>query len=1055
VAVSKEELNDGGRVEGLGSYRRLADVFQAVLSERGLDAVLDKIAEALSDLIPYDSLVVYQAAASENALVPVMARDQWADEILSSRADYGHGITGWVAANREPVLTNQAHLDPRTEHIPGTPDEPEALISVPLVCRRNLKGVLNIYRVGEDASFAEEEFDLAKRFGDAAALALDNAQSRASLERLAHTDSLTGLYNHRFFHERLRAELTRATRANDSVALLMLDLDDFKRVNDVFGHGVGDHILESIAMMLSETVRGSDVACRVGGEELALIMPSCDAGDAIGFARRLIERLDSTDFDPVSALTVSIGIAQGPQHAMNPRELLACAEAAMMTVKARGKNGVLVYEEGETERPGQASSDAVRSIAHLKMLQSLSSKLNQINDVRQIGTAIANELRTLIDYHNCRVYGVEDDYLIPVAFRGQFTGDEATPPSLDGSKIGEGISGRVAATKKSLLVPNALECEFAVVIPGTQEIEESIVSVPMLYGSRTIGAITISKLGKNQFDQDDVRLLEVLSAHASVALENARLYEAQRREAESARALLECADSMAQATTPHRVCDETVAGAARLLEAKQASLWMQHERTGEFTCVAQVGYVGDSGAEAAVRARVSPSEGEKLLKDRKEPFVLGKEDVGKYFTLPDGASVEDIAIAPLHGTNGWIKVRRSASVGPAFTEQHLRLLAGLSYQTSVALEKSQLYKGQKEEADVANALLDFGRRLAGAEGIRETLDRVVQHAARILGSPKTVVWLEDPKKKELVAQAAWGFSPDYLARLNEFRLDVEQAESFTSLDGPTAVRRDEIDHIPGVKELGLDTTVALAPLKLDGERVGFIMAAAPALGDYEFSDRKMRLLAGIAHQSALAINSGSSFESLEETFISTVEALANALEAKDQYTSSHARWITDTSIEVGMKLKLDPKSLKRLELGALFHDIGKIGVPNSILLKPGPLTDEEWRIIRKHPEMGEKILEPIERLADVRPIVRHCHEHYDGGGYPDGLAGKDIPIESRIILVVDAFHAMTSDRPYRKGMDVEEAYRRLCESSGTQFDPDVVDALMWVFEEQPKLAHSS
>ena len=118
------------------------------------------------------------------------------------------------------------------------------MISIPLIARGALKGALNIYRIGEDAEFAEHEFHLARSFGDAAALALDNAQIRARLEHLAQTDSLTGLYNHRYFHERLRAELTRASRSHDTVAVLMFDLDDFKRVNDVYGHGVGDQLLD-------------------------------------------------------------------------------------------------------------------------------------------------------------------------------------------------------------------------------------------------------------------------------------------------------------------------------------------------------------------------------------------------------------------------------------------------------------------------------------------------------------------------------------------------------------------------------------------------------------------------------------------------------------------------------------------------------------------------------------------------------------------------------------------------------------------------------------------
>jgi HD-GYP domain-containing protein (c-di-GMP phosphodiesterase class II) len=119
-----------------------------------------------------------------------------------------------------------------------------------------------------------------------------------------------------------------------------------------------------------------------------------------------------------------------------------------------------------------------------------------------------------------------------------------------------------------------------------------------------------------------------------------------------------------------------------------------------------------------------------------------------------------------------------------------------------------------------------------------------------------------------------------------------------------------------------------------------------------------------------------------------------------------------------------------------------MGVPDAILLKPGPLTDEERKVMETHPELGERILAPIRRLADVRPIVRSCHERYDGAGYPDGKARDEIPIEARIILVCDAFHAMTTDRPYRKRLSPEEACRRLRAGAATQFDPQVVDVFL-------------
>jgi HD-GYP domain-containing protein (c-di-GMP phosphodiesterase class II) len=566
---------------------------------------------------------------------------------------------------------------------------------------------------------------------------------------------------------------------------------------------------------------------------------------------------------------------------MNPRELIACAEAAMMTAKARGKNQIVLYDDAELERPdGEEvpSTRDVRSVAHMKMLQSLGGKLNRLNDVRQIGNVIATELRSLIDYHNCRVSVVEGDDVIPIAFVGQFTSETQEPLEILACKVGQGITGRVAETGESLLIGDAANCKFARVLPGTDAIDESQVVVPLTYGTRVVGIVVISKLGLNQFDEDDVRLLEVLAGHAAVALENARLYEAARR-----------------------------------------------------------------------------------------------------------------------------------------------------------------------EADRATALLEFSRQLSTAEGIDEVVDRIVERSARTLGSPRASVWFQETVGVEVSVQATYGYTELDRERLARMHFDRDAAEAFFSGREPFVVTDEQRRAIKGSAQVGVGRPFAIAPLTLDGGRLGCIAVAAPDEG--EFGERQLRLLAGVAHQAKLALTNAGNFQSLEKTFIETVEALANALEANDEYTSSHARWITDLALKVGAGLGLETRSLKRLELGALFHDIGKIGIPEAILSKPGPLTADERDLVEKHPELGERIIAPIDRLEEVRPIVRHCHERYDGTGYPDRKKEEQIPIESRIIFVCDAYHAMTTDRPYRKRLPREEALRRLDEGAGTQFDPGVVEVCKRVLEE--------
>jgi diguanylate cyclase (GGDEF)-like protein len=967
-------------------YRRLAEVFHDVLSEQSLVALLDRIAETLGELVPYEALHIYEVDEERGELVPLLASSQsYADEIMQDRPRLGQGITGWAVENRQPVWTNRAHLDPRVVNVPGTPVEPEALISVPLIARGALKGALNIYRIGEDAAFYEHEFELAKWFGDAAALALDNAQIRAHLEHLAQTDSLTGLYNHCFFHERLRAELTLASRSREPVAVLMFDLDDFKRVNDVYGHGAGDQLLVQVARIARETVRGSDVVCRIGGEEFGVIMPACDAGDALGLASRLSERLRKTELEPAGRMTLSIGISQGPQHAMNPRELIACAEAAMMTAKAHGKNQTVLYDEDASERPSAAFVTAgrgVRSIAHMKMLQSLAGKLNRLNDVREIAGTIASELRLLIDYHNCRVVLRDGDDLRPIAFIGDFDSRAGTATDAYTTKVGQGITGRVAATGESLLIPNALECEFAYRIPGTEELEESLAVVPLRHGSRVTGAIAISKLGLNQFDEDDVRLLEVLAGHASVALENARLYQQQRREAESAKALLAFADEVSRAESFEEICSRTVETARALFETGRASLWLGDE------CAASAG----------------------------EPLADGLTS-----SLAEGEGV--------HG-------RLVLELGE-LDEHGERLLASFSYQASVALQKARLYWKQLEAAEIANALLDASRELATAESPEDVPGRVVEVTCRVLGTKRAALWIQEERGLgDLVGRASFGYAAgEDPAEGRRFARSL--AHEWLEREEPFVLEPSDLAGIPDVPNVTRIHRFVIAPLKLEGGRVGALTAT---IGDRTIEERELRLLAGLAHQAKIAIESAEHYGNLERTFVSTVASLANALEANDEYTSSHARWITDMSLLVGRELQLDRDAMKRLEFGALFHDIGKIGIPSELLQKPGALTDEEFEIVKQHPELGEKILAPIERLADVRPIVRACHERWDGLGYPDGKRGLEIPVEARIVLVCDAFHAMTTDRPYRTRLPVEEAVRRLGASSGSQFDPTVVAA---------------
>ena len=179
-------------------------------------------------------------------------------------------------------------------------------------------------------------------------------------------------------------------------------------------------------------------------------------------------------------------------------------------------------------------------------------------------------------------------------------------------------------------------------------------------------------------------------------------------------------------------------------------------------------------------------------------------------------------------------------------------------------------------------------------------------------------------------------------------------------------------------------------------------------------------------------------QQVQETYSATLMALTQALETRDLETQGHSDRVTSLSLTIAKEMAISSKEVQQIHWGALLHDVGKIGIPDHILRKPGPLDDEEWVMMKKHPEIGYDMLKDIEFLVPALNIVHDHHERFDGKGYPQGLKGKDIPLAARIFSIVDSYDAMTSDRPYRKKMSSVEALNELRKCSGSQFDPEIV-----------------
>lgn len=345
----------------------------------------------------------------------------------------------------------------------------------------------------------------------------------------------------------------------------------------------------------------------------------------------------------------------------------------------------------EGERMTGADDGRFRSVAQLDMLHSLAAKLNALGDVAEIGAAITAELRTIIDYHNCRVYLIEPDgvTLMPIAFRGELFHEyeEETLEELI-TKVGEGLTGHVAATGGSLLTPNAQEVEFSIQIEGTDDIVESMLLVPMKLGDQVTGVIVLSSLGYGKFDEEDRRLLEVLASHAAVAFENATLLQAERRAAETSAALLRLSQALTRMRSIGDVLQEALETIPSLAPCAVAGAYVHESSSGAFRLVRLHEVVEGAARARAEIADVPPEVADAMLLSETDPFVIDRAAVDQ---LPHELFIalepNEVLVAPLRwDPTGFGALALVAPEGARpYGAEELRMAGGLADITSLAL----------------------------------------------------------------------------------------------------------------------------------------------------------------------------------------------------------------------------------------------------------------------------------------------------------------------------------------------------------------------------------
>ncbi len=355
-------------------------------------------------------------------------------------------------------------------------------------------------------------------------------------------------------------------------------------------------------------------------------------------------------------------------------------------------------------------------------------------------------------------------------------------------------------------------------------------------------------------------------------------------------------------------------------------------------------------------------------------------------------------------------------------------------------EKSEMEEMERR-ADYFSALLKVSSAISSEINLDDVLRTIVRKTQEITRAD--VCSLRLLERGWLVPRSSVGHSNEYLRRQKKLRVGESlaglavQEKRMITVD----LTQDKLHtSFELMREEGMRSFLC-TPLIVKGKVVGALSIYTKRKVDYLNQDAK-DFMSFLAEQCAIALDKARLYGEAKEAYISSIAALSSAIDARDEYTAGHSREVAEYACACGKKLGFSTERLKGLEYAALLHDIGKIGIPDYILLKPSSLADSEWQIVKTHPRRGEEILKPLHFLKDVIAFVRQHQERYNGTGYPDGLKDKKISLEAKILSVVDAYQAMTSRRPYRGAYSHQEAVKELKDNSGTQFDPVVVDVFL-------------
>ncbi len=614
-------------------------------------------------------------------------------------------------------------------------------------------------------------------------------------------------------------------------------------------------------------------------------------------------------------------------------------------------------------------------------------------------------------------------------------------PSGFSQNVSVGALGRAIRQRKTQVINDiGMDVDY---IRFENEPNLSAVIIPLIFNGYVNGAIILNSEQINAFGSIDVWLAEAVAAELSRSWERSRYHQRLMN-------LVQTGSQLSAMVQPETTVREVASIARDILQARFTFVQVHLGQERNFTLCAS------SGASPRLLESLEKSESSEALIQMAfhavQPFRV--RDVRKYaptshLTL-DHVGLKSMIAIPIRWHR--LSIGTILAFGKQnevfFNENDQSLAELLSIQAAGAFESTWLQQELRGSLRITSLLYRLSTQIIQAENLQNAALDIAQTAHKIAKSSTTGIIL-------------LGLEGHIVAEVQ-----INSTGVHTGVEHPMGIIKDVMESGQLIYlSQGNSMTRACLPIQTPILKYGILwMDIHEDQGHKSIANPND--LQALVNQTAIALERSvllvesrrqateikAAYDTLEETYDQTLAALMSALDARDRETEGHSLRVSHLTAKLGKLLNLSHDQLKVLERGSLLHDIGKIGISDTILHKPGPLSEEEWKLMRHHPDIGARIVEGIPFLQDTIPLIRHHQERWNGTGYPDGLHGEEIPILARMFAIVDAFDALTSNRPYRQKISEQEAVDYLQEEAGILFDPEIVGIFKkLVTENQPGL----